>query len=135
MRAGALEDRRRCRRRPAADCGWLSHARLRHGLDLRVVDLALGGACVEAPARLLPGSSVELHLAAPGWRWWAPARVLRCHVSALLPERGVRYRAALQFDRQLTPPRPWGEEDRGFDPGGCGQEASRRGVTAAGAAG
>jgi hypothetical protein len=56
-------------------------------------------------------------------------------VSALLPERGVRYRAALQFDRQLTPPRPWGEEDRGFDPGGRGQEASRRGVTAAGAAG
>lgn len=128
MRGLQQQERRQSRRHDGGDCGWLSHARLRHGLELLVIDLANGGACVEAPARLLPGSSVELHLAAPGWRWTAAARVLRCHVSALLPERGVRYRAALQFDRQLTPPAPWDHEEGGAPAAARGQEAGRWGA-------
>lgn len=135
MRCLVHQERRGARRHPGVDCGWLSQARLRHGLDLLVVDLANGGACVEAPARLLPGSSVELHLAAPGWQWSAAARVLRCQVSALLPEHGVRYRAALQFDRQFTPPAPWGAEDHGYEFTGRGQEAGRLGPGAAGGRG
>lgn len=130
MRAPAREERRRCPRRPAGECAWVSHARLRHGLELLVINLGLGGACVEAPARLLPGSSVELHLGAPGWRWSASARVLRCHVSALLPERGVRYRAALQFDQPLTPPWSWAEEEHGHEAGGRVFEPNRRRVPA-----
>lgn len=99
-------ERRRGDRQPAGACAWLSSARLRHGPDLLIVNLAEGGALVEAATRLLPGSSVELYLAAPGWRWFAAARVLRCGVSALVPEQGVRYRAALQFQRPLHPPGP-----------------------------
>lgn len=102
-------ERRRSSRRPATECSWLCDARLRHGLQLEIIDLASGGALVEAPARMLPGASVEVRLAASGWRWRAAARVLRCHVSALLPEHGVRYRAALQFDQPLEPPGRWAE--------------------------
>lgn len=103
-RPTALAERRSWRRRGRDDCRWLSQARLRHGLELRVLNLGQGGALVEAPARLLPGSRVEVHLAAPGWGWCAGARVLRCQVSALLPEQGVRYRAALEFERVMDPP-------------------------------
>ena len=104
MRRTAVNERRSWRRRGREDCHWLSQARLRHGLELRVLNLGPGGALVEAPARLLPGSRVELHLTAPGWGWCAGARVLRCQVAALLPEHGVRYRAALQFERPMEPP-------------------------------
>src|SRR5512138_158709 len=108
-------ERRACERRSAAACAWLTSARLRTGLEVAIVDLAPGGALVEATSRLLPGANVELHLGAPGWRWSAPARVLRCRVSALVAEQGVRYRAALRFDRSLEPPH---EESgwRGTDP-------------------
>jgi hypothetical protein len=116
-RAPQQGERRQASRRLARECPWLSDARLRHGLQLDVIDLAPGGALVEAPARLLPGSSVELRLAAPGWRWRAAARVLRCHVSALLPEQGARYRAALQFEAPLQPPAWWTEPSASV---GCG---------------
>lgn len=106
-------ERRESPREVAADCAWLSYARLRHGLELTVVDLAPGGALVEAPARMLPGSRVELQLAAPAWRWSGTARVLRCQVSALIPEQGARYRAALQFERPLLPPKAAGDARAG----------------------
>ena len=97
-------DRRAWGRWNGADCAWIVGARLRHGFDVLVIDLCPEGALVEGTARLLPGASVELHLAAAEWTWAACARVLRCYVSAVIPERGVRYRAALQFDRRLQPP-------------------------------
>jgi hypothetical protein len=117
MRGIAWAEQRTCPRAPGRECG-LASARLRHGLDLMIVNMAEGGALVEAAARLLPGSNVELQLAAPGWRWLAPARVLRCQVSALVPEQGVRYRAALQFDRPLR--LPGHERDEGRAAGGSG---------------
>lgn len=104
MRTTPTHDRRGCPRRAASACPWLTSARLRTGLDVAIIDLAAGGALVEAASRLLPGSNVELHLGAPEWRWSTPARVLRCRVSALVVERGVLYRAALRFDRDLEPP-------------------------------
>jgi hypothetical protein len=97
-------ERRANRRWTGADCAWLTGARLRHGFDVKVLDLSIGGARVESEARLMPGAVVELHLAAPGWTWCAGARVLRCEVSELLAEAGVHYRAALKFERPLHPP-------------------------------
>lgn len=93
-------ERRAGRRRPGANCAWLVSARLRHGFDVAVLNIGPGGALVEGAARLLPGATVELQLAGPGWAWNTCARVLRCRVSGLL-EHGVRYRAALQFDRPI----------------------------------
>jgi hypothetical protein len=105
MNSVAGAERRASRRQTGADCAWLTGARLRHGLDVAVLDIATGGAMVEAAARLLPGALVELHLSAPGWEQCVPARVLRCHVSAVVPDDGVRYRAALGFTAPLTLPR------------------------------
>jgi hypothetical protein len=74
---------------------------VRPGREIGLLDLSAGGALIEAPTRLLPGTCVELQLAAPGWRWTVTARVLRCRVSALVPDQGVRYKAALMFERAL----------------------------------
>jgi hypothetical protein len=106
-------ERRLDPRRPGAECAWLGNARLRHGFDVTVLDVSAGGVLVEGIARLLPGSTVELQLVGPSSTWTECARVLRCQVCALV-EQGVRYRAALQFERrlelpagtQLTPARP-----------------------------
>jgi hypothetical protein len=96
-------ERRAATRALGANCAWLLGARLRHGFDVTIIDLGSGGALVEGNARLLPGATVELQLAGAGWSWMSSARVLRCRVSALLDE-GVRYRAALQFERRFHAP-------------------------------
>ena len=59
---------------------------------------------MEGSFRALPGTTVDFQLLAPGWRGLAAARVLRCHVVALHPGRGVRYRAALAFAEGLAVP-------------------------------
>ena len=79
-------------------------ARLRSGQDLALLNLSPGGALVEGSFRALPGTTVELQLRASGWRGLATARVLRCHVAALHPSHGVRYRAALAFAEGLAVP-------------------------------
>jgi hypothetical protein len=104
-------ERRTGRRWPGRNCAWLAAARLRHGFDVRVLNIGPGGALVEGTARLLPGATVELQLMGADWSWTTCARVLRCRVSGLL-DRGVRYRAALQFDRRL-------------EVAGCGPSESR----------
>jgi hypothetical protein len=83
-------------------------ARLRSGQDLSLINLSSGGALVEGNFGARPGTSIELQLLTPGWRGLAMAQVLRCHVAALHPSRGVRYRAALAFAQELAVP---GEEE------------------------
>jgi hypothetical protein len=80
--------------------------RLVPGRGATVRDLSHGGACIEVAARLLPGTPVDLQVTALGRRWLGRARVLRCHVSALVPDAGVRYEAALQFDLSRDPEGP-----------------------------
>jgi hypothetical protein len=97
-------ERRASRRWSFFECAWLRSARLRHGPDVTVLNLSGAGALVEARARLLPGGHVDLQLVAAGWQASAAAHVLRCQVSGVVPEHGVRYRAALQFDEQILLP-------------------------------
>jgi hypothetical protein len=97
-RGAFLPERRRFRRVGAEACGDDVRARLRAGRDAALLDLSRGGARIEVASRLLPGTPVELQVAAARWRWSGRARILRCRVSALVPEDGVRYQAALQFD-------------------------------------
>ena len=126
MRAAIRAERRASRRHAlGGDGAWLSSARLRHGLDVTVLNVSAGGALVEADARLLPGSTVELHVSAPGWQWSGPARVLRCHVSALVADNGVRYRAALGFERPFDVPFRRPDDERPLDTSAGSQGAPR----------
>jgi hypothetical protein len=97
-RSQHLPERRSSPRLGSADYGEAARLRLRPGREATLVNLSRGGACVEGASRLLPGTPVEMQVAISGWHWSGKGRVLRCHVSALVLENGVRYRAALQFD-------------------------------------
>jgi hypothetical protein len=77
--------------------------RLPPGREAVLLNVSQAGACIEATSRLLPGGSVEMHLATQGWSWRGRATVTRCRVSALVPDEGARYVAALQFDTPLVP--------------------------------
>ena len=94
-----MERRRAIRRVPAQD-EPLSAVRMRAGRELTVVNLSDLGALVEGPARLLPGTHVEIHVMTPEGRTLVRSRVTRayvCHVDA----ESVRYRGALAFDRPV----------------------------------
>jgi hypothetical protein len=97
-------DRRRSVRKGRCKLRRDLTARLRSGQDLALLNLSTGGALVEGGFRALPGTTIELQLLTPGWRGLAMARVLRCHVAALHPGRGIRYRAALAFAQELKVP-------------------------------
>ncbi len=110
MKGKATVERRAHRRRATGECGWISKARVRPGVDVRLLDLSSGGALVEGAVRLLPGSRVELQLSSSDTRRVIAGRVLRCNVSALSAEHGIRYTAAVGFETRLAMP---GEEAAG----------------------
>lgn len=74
--------------------------RLRIGRDVRAVDVSNDGVLVDGTVRFLPGTHVEVHIITPGGRVLVRSRVARCCVSAVGAD-GVRYRAALAFDRPI----------------------------------
>jgi hypothetical protein len=82
--------------------------RLRPGRDAVLVDLGAGGALIEGAARLHPGSTVVLQLVGSRRSAFLTGTVLRCQVSAIDREAGVRYRGAISFDIRLefTPQEP-----------------------------
>lgn len=78
----------------------MQRATVRGGSVVVVVDLSAGGALVEAPKPLPPGSRVHLHVTTEHGKVSLAAHVLRCAVWALDPEAGVTYRGALKFDHR-----------------------------------
>src|SRR3954463_9017892 len=72
-------------------------ARIRLGDRLAIVNLSAGGALVEGRRPLRPGGRIEVQLESDLRNGIVTARVLRCAVSAIEPENGVTYRAALAF--------------------------------------
>jgi len=95
-------ERRRWPRKPRADCPWLLDARLRSGTEVQVVDISNGGILLESASQILPGARVELFLFTRDQRWLVNGRVLRCQVSRVVKEDGVRYHAALVFNEPLA---------------------------------
>jgi len=102
-------ERREARRRRADEHGVVT-ARIRPGHQVTLIDLSPGGALVEAGRRLLPGSSVELHIQAADRHATMRGNVLRCSVVRVRPE-SMCYRGAIAFDRHL----PWFAEPAGYD--------------------
>jgi hypothetical protein len=79
------------------------HLRLPPGREAVLLDVSQEGARIEAASRLLPGGRVDVQISTLGWNWRGRATVKRCRISALVPENGARYLAALQFDTPLGP--------------------------------
>ena len=103
-------DRRSNRRRRLVHEHGIVRARVRPGHLATVVDVSAGGILVETEHRLLPGSSVELHVESEHRSAKLRGRVMRCSVVRVRPE-AVSYRGAIAFDRHL----PWYQEDDGYD--------------------
>ena len=72
---------------------------LRPGRAVSLVNLSVGGALVESPRPLRPGSSVHLQVTTGARAIGLTARVLRCAV-AVIDADGVLYRGALMFDQR-----------------------------------
>lgn len=94
-----LERRRAPRSMPNAS-DPLARLRLRAGRELAVVDLAPGGALVEAEGRLLPGTHVDVHVIGVDGRVLVRSRVVRAYVHRLWGDR-ILYRGALAFERHV----------------------------------
>ncbi len=92
-----MTDRRQSARRPGRELSW-TEARVRPGRDVDVVDLGAGGALLEGPTRLMPGSHIVLLLRNEGRSVAVGGRVTRCEVVALDGDSGIRYRGAVSFD-------------------------------------
>jgi hypothetical protein len=73
---------------------------LRPGYAVALIDLSAGGAMIEGPRPLRPGTHVHVQLVNGARRLALTAHVLRCAVAALDGEAGVRYRGALRFDER-----------------------------------
>ena len=93
-------ERRRFCRISLANAAEVVAGRIRPGLVVRVLDLSPGGGLIESGARLLPGSTVDLHLEFGTTRTAIRARVVRCSVGSVSPVHIV-FRGALQFDVPL----------------------------------
>jgi len=90
------ERRRAGRRRPD---GLL--ARVRPGHRVVVVDVSAGGALLEAARPLRPGADVEVQFEHANQRLRIGGTVVRCGVTAIDPERGPTYRAAVSFNESF----------------------------------
>ncbi|HKB13785.1 MAG TPA: PilZ domain-containing protein [Vicinamibacterales bacterium] len=95
-------DRRTTRRLHRVDEHGIVAARVRPGHRAHLVDVSATGALIETSYRLLPGTSVELHVETETTHTRIRGRVLRCAVVRLRPSF-VHYRGAIAFDRSL----PW----------------------------
>lgn len=102
-------ERRLARRRGADEHGIVS-AKIRPGHPVTLIDLSPGGALVEADRRLLPGSTVELHIQSADRHASMRGCVLRCSVVRVRPA-SICYRGAIAFDRHL----PWFVEAAGYE--------------------
>lgn len=93
-------ERRRAERLTPDQTAWAESARLRPGLDVRVVDIGVRGVLIEVTTRLHVGTRVELTLfaAETGMRLDLMGMVRRCHVSSLSP---LTYRGALEFSQPI----------------------------------
>ncbi len=77
-----------------------THAILRPGYAVSLVDLSSGGALIQGPRPLRPGARVHLQLQIGTRRLGIAAYVLRCSVASLDSRQGVQYRGALRFDHR-----------------------------------
>lgn len=93
-------ERRREERLTPDQTRWAEAAKIRPGVDVRVLDIGSRGVLIEASSRLHIGVRVELTLFATdnNTRLELLGTVRRCHVSSLSP---ITYRGALEFSETI----------------------------------
>jgi hypothetical protein len=92
--------RLRAHRWGPADLPWLSSINLPWGLQVQLLNISKSGMLIESGDKFFPGSSMAFHLSGQDKNLVVPARIVRSQV-ALVNTRGVRYRAAAVFDKDL----------------------------------
>lgn len=93
-------DRRAAPRRRRVEEHGIVSTHIRPGYSAHLVDVSSGGALLDTPFRMLPGTSVDIRLATrrePHVN--VRGEVVRCTVVRLRP---LTYRGAVRFDRELT---------------------------------
>jgi hypothetical protein len=95
------DNRRSSIRRTLSELSWLNQIRVKYGPTVSLLDLSAGGAQIETTSyRLRPGTAIVVEIAAGSKTFLVPSRVLRAHVSRVLPS-ATTYRAALAFKDSL----------------------------------
>jgi hypothetical protein len=94
-------DRRRSRRASDAAEHGIVRARVRPGHAAVVIDVSPDGVLIETAHRLLPGTTVDVHLESEERRESVRGRVLRSAV-ARVRASGIAYRGAIRFESALT---------------------------------
>ena len=100
MDASLIE--RRGAHRVSGETMAIVQATLRPGCPVRVIDISSAGVQVESARPLRPGTRVHVRLASDHRSLVLFAQIIRCHVWALDPDTGVKYRGALEFDERCT---------------------------------
>jgi hypothetical protein len=80
---------------------------LRPGCVVELVEVCAGGALIEVPRPLRPGSRVHVQVTTKERSFAIAANVTRCMVWSLDPLEGTRYRGALKFEHRIK--WCWGE--------------------------
>jgi hypothetical protein len=93
-------DRRAYERLTMSALGWLNDVKIRNGCSVPLFDRSADGAQIETiNHRLQPGTTEVIEISG---HVTIPSRVLRCHVSAVVPS--MAYTGALQFTRRFDLP-------------------------------
>jgi hypothetical protein len=93
-------DRRRARRRPAAELPGLWVVRVPLCPEAKVVDISSTGVLVETNSKITPGSTLDLQVLGKNINIRVPARMVRSEVASV-DRLGVKYRAAAAFSHEV----------------------------------
>ncbi len=102
--APATREIPRATRYQAATVPEITGVRLSPGDVVRLVNISASGALVEGSTRFVTGTRVTVHLQGTIATKKIEGTVVRCKVSAIGTDGGLRYQCGLAFDRRLKLP-------------------------------
>jgi hypothetical protein len=97
------QDRRQYSRQRESELEWIKNVRVKATANVALVDLSAGGALIDSPVPLRPGTVFALEIVGRGIEATVATRVLRSHVSALAAD-SARYRGACEFAQPIALP-------------------------------
>ncbi len=100
--ARAVEERRQHVRRAPLPADGIVSARVRAGSVAEVINVSPGGALVETPHRLLPGTLLDLRIDGLHRHSAVRAHVVHCALHAIGAGGQLRFRGGVLFERPIT---------------------------------